>query len=64
MFALLIIVITAVGLVGYSVIMLMCVTAIHGAQRDYYTWLKNGGGQVQNISDYYSVIQSKLEGLE
>lgn len=54
-FGLLILVIGTLGIIAYGVIMLKAASEIHKAQNEYYGWLKNGGGQIKNIAEYYPV---------
>jgi hypothetical protein len=46
--------IAMVGVIGYATVMLRLTKVLHDAQRDYYQWLKRGGGQVRHIASHYT----------
>lgn len=49
-----IIFILGLGVVAVGVVQVRIASLIHERRKDHYTWLKQGGGRVQNISEEWN----------
>lgn len=55
MFEISVLLILIIGVITYGIITIKIINAIHEGQKNYYTWLKNGGYREIDILEHKGV---------